>query len=56
MGSRKVSVRDVPALRGSPRIVVRAFPIMGEVNVRTRAGSAAEGLPKPRPWLVPGEA
>ena len=54
MGRRKVSVRDVPVLRGSPRIIVRAFPIMGEVNVRTQP-SSAERLSHARPWLMPGD-
>ena len=54
MGSRKVSVRDVPPLLGSPRILVRAFPIMGEVNVRSRA-SSMDRLPHAKPWLMPGD-
>jgi len=54
MGSRKVSVRDVPPLRGSPRILVRAFPIMGEVNVRSRAPSA-DRLLHAKPWVLPGD-
>jgi len=37
MGRRSIAIRDVPLLRGSPRILVRAFPIMGEVNVKTRS-------------------
>ncbi|MGO9581360.1 MAG: DUF1707 domain-containing protein [Acidimicrobiales bacterium] len=45
MGQRSISMRDVPVLRGSPRIRVRAFPIMGEVIVSTR--SAAGQLPGP---------
>ncbi|MGD0943997.1 MAG: DUF1707 domain-containing protein [Acidimicrobiales bacterium] len=45
MGRRSISMRDVPVLRGSPRIRVRAFPIMGEVNVTSR--SAAGQLPGP---------
>jgi len=45
MGRRSISMRDVPVLRGSPRIRVRAFPIMGEVNVSSR--SAAGQFPGP---------
>jgi hypothetical protein len=40
MGRRSLHMRDVPVLRGSPRILIRAFPIMGEVNVTTRTASA----------------
>ncbi|MGA2804415.1 MAG: DUF1707 domain-containing protein [Acidimicrobiales bacterium] len=36
MGQRSFKVRDVPVLRGSPRILIRAFPIMGEVKVRSK--------------------
>jgi hypothetical protein len=39
MGRRSLRMRDVPVLRGSPRIIVRAFPIMGEMNVSTRSAS-----------------
>jgi hypothetical protein len=52
MGSRKVAMRDVPPLRGSPRIVVRAFPIMGEVNVRSRP-SVADGPFRTKPLAPP---
>jgi predicted membrane protein len=47
MGSRSLQVRDVPALQGSPRVVVRAFPIMGEVKVRTST-AAVETTDTPR--------
>ncbi len=33
MGRRSLQVHDAPVLRGSPRILIRAFPIMGEVKV-----------------------
>jgi hypothetical protein len=46
MGTRSVSVPDVPVLSGAPRILVRAFPIMGEVRVKSRARSNGR-LPKP---------
>lgn len=36
MGGRKLHVKDVPVMPGSPRIVVRALPIMGGVTVRSR--------------------
>jgi hypothetical protein len=36
MGGRHIQLSDAPPLKGSPRIVVRAFPIMGGVNVRSR--------------------
>jgi hypothetical protein len=39
MGQRSCKVRDVPVLRGSPRILIRAFPIMGEVKVRSKTPS-----------------
>jgi hypothetical protein len=48
MGRRSIAIRDVPLLRGSPRIVVRAFPIMGEVNVRSRPRSV-DRLPDSAP-------
>ncbi len=40
MGQRSLKVRDVRVLRGSPRIVIRAFPIMGEVKVRSKTASS----------------
>ncbi|MGD1012530.1 MAG: DUF1707 domain-containing protein [Acidimicrobiales bacterium] len=39
MGRRSLRMRDVPVLRGSPRIIVRAFPVMGEVNVKSRSAA-----------------
>jgi len=39
MGQRSLKVGDVPVLRGSPRILIRAFPIMGEVKVRSKTAS-----------------
>ena len=47
MGRRSLEVHDAPVLRGSPRILIRAFPIMGEVKVSTRralSGSPPRGL------------
>ena len=40
MGQRSFKVRDVPVLKGSPRILIRAFPIMGEVKVRSKTVSS----------------
>ena len=40
MGRRSLQVHDVPVLRSSPRILVRAFPIMGEVKVSSRTASS----------------
>ena len=40
MGRRSLQVHDVPVLRGSPRILIRAFPIMGEVKVSSRTASS----------------
>ncbi|MGA2528832.1 MAG: DUF1707 domain-containing protein [Acidimicrobiales bacterium] len=48
MGRRSISMRDVPVLRGSPRILVRAFPIMGEVSVKNRP-HLLERLPEAAP-------
>jgi class 3 adenylate cyclase len=47
MGGRSMKVKDAPLLPGSPRIHVHAFPIMGGVNVRSRARRSAdsEALP-----------
>jgi hypothetical protein len=36
MGRRSVAVREVPVFAGSPRNLVRAFPIMGEVRITNR--------------------
>jgi class 3 adenylate cyclase len=36
MGGKNLKVADVPVIPGSPRIVVRAFPVMGGVDVRSR--------------------
>ena len=46
MGRRSLSMHDVPVLRGSPRVLIRAFPVMGEVNVSTRP--SPERLADPR--------
>jgi class 3 adenylate cyclase len=36
MGGRDLKLRDVPIVRGSPRIVVRGFAIMGGIDVKSR--------------------
>jgi class 3 adenylate cyclase len=36
MGGKHLKVADVPVLPGSPVVVVRAFPIMGGVSVRSK--------------------
>jgi class 3 adenylate cyclase len=36
MGGREMKLRDVPIVRGSPRIVVRGFSIMGGIVVKSR--------------------
>jgi hypothetical protein len=36
MGGRSVKLKDVPLVPGSPRVVIRAFPIMGGVTVRSK--------------------
>ena len=36
MGGKNLKVADVPVIPGSPRIVVRAFPLMGGIDVRSR--------------------
>lgn len=59
MGGKSLHVADVPVLPGSPRIVVRAFPIMGGVEVRSKGagdkdeGPAIPGLP-PMPGVPTG--
>src|SRR5271163_4570458 len=36
MGGRDLKLRDVPIVRGSPRIVVRGFAVMGGIDVKSR--------------------
>lgn len=38
MGGRTLRLRDVPVVRGSPRIVVRGYSVMGGVHVKSRSG------------------
>ncbi|HET6793043.1 MAG TPA: adenylate/guanylate cyclase domain-containing protein [Acidimicrobiales bacterium] len=36
MGGKNLRLADVPILPGSPRIIVRAFPVMGGVDVKSK--------------------
>ena len=36
MGGKNLKIADVPVIPGSPRIVVRAFPVMGGIDVRSK--------------------
>lgn len=36
MGGKSLQLSDVPPVAGAPRIVVRAFPVMGGVDVRSK--------------------
>ncbi len=36
MGGRNMRIRDVPIIPGSPRIIIRAFPMMGGVEIKSR--------------------
>lgn len=40
MGEKELHLRDMPPIPGSPRILVRAFPVMGSVNVQSRPVTA----------------
>jgi class 3 adenylate cyclase len=42
MGGRQLRLRDVPIVRGSPRIVVRGFSIMGGIGVKSRPNRASK--------------
>jgi class 3 adenylate cyclase len=44
MGGRELRLRDVPIVRGSPRIVVRGFSIMGGIGVKSRPNRARKQL------------
>ena len=55
MGGRSLRLRDVPIVRGSPRIVIRGFAIMGGIEVKSRpnrsAGRGTRSLPPRLPGL-----
>jgi len=57
MGGRSLRLRDVPIVRGAPRIVIRGFAIMGGIEVKSRpnrsAGRATRSLPPRIPGLPP---
>ncbi|HEY6472235.1 MAG TPA: adenylate/guanylate cyclase domain-containing protein [Acidimicrobiales bacterium] len=44
MGGRSLRLKDVPIVRGSPRIVVRGFAVMGSVEVKSRPNRSAKQL------------
>ena len=44
MGGRELRLRDVPIVRGSPRIVVRGFSIMGGIGVKSRPNRSSKQL------------
>ncbi len=46
MGGRELRLRDVPMVRGSPRIVVRGFAVMGGIVVKSRPNRSAKRLGK----------
>ena len=59
MGGKHLKLADVPILPGSPLITIRAFPIMGGVNVRSKPSRsrpvqelAEANLPPPQPLEV----
>ena len=47
MGGRELRLRDVPIVRGSPRIVVRGFAIMGGIDVKSRPNRSRQAA-RPR--------
>ena len=40
MGGRSLRLRDVPIVRGSPRIVIRGFAVMGGIDVVSRSSQS----------------
>ena len=44
MGGRSLRLRDVPIVRGSPRIIVRGFAVMGGIEVKSRPNRSAKQL------------
>ncbi len=46
MGGRDLKLRDVPIVRGSPRIVVRGFAVMGGIDVKSRPNRSGKRLGK----------
>jgi class 3 adenylate cyclase len=46
MGGRDLTLRDVPIVPGSPRIVVKGFAIMGGIDVKSRPNRSGKRLAK----------
>jgi hypothetical protein len=46
MGGRKLRLRDVPRIPGSPRIRVRGFAVMGGIDVRSKPARTGRELGK----------
>lgn len=46
LGGKQIKVADVPVIPGSPRIVVRAFPVMGGIEVRSKPNRTAKEAAK----------
>jgi class 3 adenylate cyclase len=44
MGGRSLRLKDVPIVPGSPRIVVRAFAVMGGIDVKSRPNRSTKQL------------
>ncbi len=44
MGGRSLKLRDVPIVPGSPRIVVRAFAVMGGIDVKSRPNRSSRQI------------
>jgi class 3 adenylate cyclase len=46
MGGRDLTLRDVPIVPGSPRIVVNGFAVMGGIDVKSRPNRSSKRLAK----------
>jgi len=44
MGGRDLKLRDVPVVPGSPRIVVKAYAVMGGIDVKSRPNRSGKDL------------
>jgi class 3 adenylate cyclase len=56
MGGRELKLRDVPIVRGSPRIVVRGFAVMGGIDVKSRPNRSGKRLGRGGPSGELGDA
>ncbi len=59
MGGRDLKLRDVPLVPGSPRIVVRAYAVMGGIDVKSRpnrSGKRPDRGPASRDQLMAADA